>query len=138
MKRIALLLIIIVLIVLPALSQENSQRGNDTCYNYQERKIIANTFLENNYLHKELDTCNSILGDYKDLVKEYTHKDTLNSFKMAYTQDALNKQTDIINTLREDLKKETRGNKIGNLFKPIAVGFGTISIVETLYLLLKK
>ena len=122
-----------------ALSQEKSvSASNDsTCYSLEEKKIIANTFLENNYLHQQLDSCESLKREYKAQLESYKTLTDQNTGKINLLTESVETQGIAINNLSRTLKQQAKDLNKTKLTTSIIVGGVSVAVgVELIHIIL--
>lgn len=122
-----------------ALSQERSVNANNdsTCYSLEEKKIIANTFLENNYLHQQLDSCESLSLEYKAQLESYKTLTDQNTGKINLLTESVETQGIAINNLSRTLKQQAKDLNKAKLTTSIIVGGVSVAVgVELIHIIL--
>jgi hypothetical protein len=127
------------LTVSTVLSQENlkKEKIDSNCYSYQDTKIIAQTFNQNNYLQQRVDTLESLQKVYQSDIFLYKEKDSLLNYKINLTDDVVVTQSATINKLSNSYNTLLKDNKKSKIYSGVLIGGLTVSLATTLYLIFK-
>lgn len=139
MKKTVLLLLISIGIVLTTLSQPSlkEEKVDSSCYSYQDTKIIAQTFNENNYLHERVDTLESLQKDYKTQISQYIAQDSLMQYNFLLKDGVISTQSVALNKLGNAYNTQLKENKKSKIFNGVLIGGLSLSLAATLYSIFK-
>lgn len=104
----------------------------------EDKVIIANTFLENNVLRQERDTCNSIVQDYKQKVALKDSVIVLKSSVILQKDGVIEEKTNLITNINEELKQTKKQTLLTKVNSYLMIGGMTLSFAGILYVLIKK
>lgn len=104
----------------------------------EDKIIIANTFIQNNALKQELDTCNSINDDYKERIVFKDSIITLKDSKILQKDGLIVEKTILITGLTDELKQAKKTAILNKVNTYLVVGGITVSFTGLLYILIKK
>ena len=126
-------------IVSTTLSRENfSKESKDSiCYTYEETRIIAQTFNQNNYLKQRVDTLESLQKSYQSDIFLYKQQDSLKNYKINLMDGVVVTQSVAINKLSNSYNTLLKDNKKSKIYSGVLIGGLTVSLVTTLYLIFK-
>jgi len=104
----------------------------------EDKVIVANTFIQNNTLHQELDTCNSIVQDYKQKVSLKDSVIVLKSAVILQKDGVIVEKTNLITNINQELKQAKKQSLLTKVNSYLLVGGMTITFAGILYVLIKK
>lgn len=104
----------------------------------EDKVIVANTFLENNVLRQERDTCNSIVQDYKQKVALKDSVIVLKSSVILQKDGVIEEKTNLITNINEELKQTKKQTLLTKVNSYLLIGGMTLSFAGILYVLIKK
>ena len=130
MRKIVLILLMLQINILTVLSQVSLTR--------EDKVIVANTFLENNVLRQERDTCNSIVQDYKQKVALKDSVIVLKSSVILQKDGVIEEKTNLITNINEELKQTKKQTLLTKVNSYLLIGGMTLSFAGILYVLIKK
>lgn len=138
-KKIVLLLLITIGIASTAISQENltKEKVDSSCYSYQDTKVIAQTFNENNYLKERVDSLESLQTVYKDDIDYYKQKDTILQYKINLMDGVVITQSTSIKKLSESYNSLLKESNKSKIFNGVLIGGIAISLGFTLFSIFK-
>lgn len=126
-------------IVSTTLSRENfSKESKDSiCYTYEETRIIAQTFNQNNYLQQRVDTLESLQKSYQSDISLYKEKDSLLNYKVNLMDGVVLTQSTAINKLSNSYNQLLKDSNKSKIFSGVLIGGLTVSLATTIYLIFK-